>query len=154
MRSILLSSSSILGCHSRVSFICASGSIFLFVLWCENPSCFASLFILALSVLCGIVYPCDLSTHYLPPLCLCLCFSAAFLLSMLLFGLVLLWCIFMLARALMRVLCWVLSRASFLTFGHFQKWFQSSWLLPHEVHRIVLVVVVIPFRFMLVHGSV
>ena len=35
-----------------------------------------------------------------------------------------------------------------LYFGHFQKWFQSSWLLPHEVHRIVLVVVVIPFRYM------
>ena len=35
-----------------------------------------------------------------------------------------------------------------LYFGHFQKWFQSSWLRPHEVHRIVLVVVVIPFRYM------
>jgi len=34
-----------------------------------------------------------------------------------------------------------------LYFGHFQKWFQSSWLLPHEVHRIVLVVVVIPLSF-------
>jgi len=35
-----------------------------------------------------------------------------------------------------------------LYFEHFQKWFQSSWLLPHEVHRIVLVIVDIPFRYM------
>jgi len=59
----LMSSSSILGCQPRVSFICASGSIFLFVLWCENPSCFASLFILALSVLCIVLSRIQLAPH-------------------------------------------------------------------------------------------
>ena len=74
-----MSSSSILGCQSRVSLICASGSIFysycnivIIIVQCENPSCFASLFIFARSCLVVYcMYPCDQSTHYLLPYYVC-----------------------------------------------------------------------------------